>query len=98
MKARLRALAIALSVVWLPGCLYAHVKQPLDTDLSDTELGDKVGRASNHSVAWLVAWGDAGTQAAAEQGGLTVLEHADLEVFQVFFGFYTQTTTIVYGR
>jgi hypothetical protein len=49
------------------------------------------------SVLWLVAWGDASTAAAAKQGGLTTLNHMDMEILSVVFGIYTETTTIVYG-
>ena len=50
------------------------------------------------SILWLVAWGDAGTQAAALEGGLTTLRHMDIEVVTVLFGLYYKETTIVYGN
>jgi len=81
-----------------PGCVYSHVITPLDTDVDATRLGDKVGRSDLHSVLWLVAWGDAGTQAAAAEGGLTTINHMDVETLAVLFGLYYHRTTIVYGE
>lgn len=89
--------ALTLLVVFGSGCLYSHITLPLDTNLQETELGSKVGRSSFKSVLWLVAWGDAGTQAAARDGGIRVLRHADTERFVVFFGLYYTQHTIVYG-
>ncbi len=93
------AAAALLAVVagFLPGCLYANIKSPLDTDLDQTMLGARVGKSSYQSILWLVAWGDAGTQAAAADGGLKVINHADVNVFQILFGLYSKRTTIVYG-
>lgn len=85
-----------LSLALLCGC-FVNVKVPLDTDLDRTQLGSKVGEASAQSVLWLVLWGDSGTQAAAEQGGITVITHADRQIFTILFGIYARETTIVYG-
>jgi len=79
------------------GCLYTHVLTPYDTNLDKTVLGQKTGKAAMHSVLGLVAWGDASTAAAAKEGGLTTVNHMDKEILNIFFGFYTETTTIVYG-
>ena len=80
-----------------PGCLYTSIQNPLDTNLDKTELGDKVGEASFQSVLWLVAWGDAGTQAAADQAGITTIRHADRKIYSILFGLYYKQTTVVYG-
>ena len=88
---------LSVMLVVLPGCLYAHFTTPLDTDLDKTQLGSKVGRAEFQSILWLVAWGDAGTQAAAKQGGLTTINHADREVLSILFALYYKQTTILYG-
>jgi hypothetical protein len=79
------------------GCFYAHVTTPLDTDADKTTLGAKTGTADSQSVLWLVAWGDAGTAAAAKNGGITTVNHMDHELLSIFFGIYTRSTTIVYG-
>ncbi len=81
----------------LCGCI-TNVSVPLDKDLHDTTLGDKVGESTFHSVLALFAWGDAGTQAAARDGGITVLTHADKRIFSVFGFIYYRQTTVVYGR
>ncbi|MBM4310256.1 MAG: hypothetical protein FJ119_04845 [Deltaproteobacteria bacterium] len=79
------------------GCLYTNVQRPLDKDLQNTDLGSKEGRSSNRSVLWLFAWGDAGTKAAAENGDITVINHADQEFMVVLFGLYSRYTMVVYG-
>jgi len=81
----------------LSGCLYVNTTIPLDINLNETELGDKVGEASQHAVLWLVAWGDAGTKAAAENAGITQVNHADRRTQIYFFGVYARLTTVVYG-
>ncbi len=90
-------LAALVTVPLLSGCVYYNVTSPLDTDLDETELGSKVGRSQAQSVLWLVGWGDAGTQAAAKDGGVTTIRHADQTLFLVLLGLYAQQTTIVYG-
>lgn len=80
------------------GCVYANVDLPLDTDLHETELGDKVGRSEAQSILGLVAWGDASTRAAAEDGKITTLQHADQNWFSVLGFVYSRVTTIVYGE
>lgn len=89
---------VSLGLFTLPSCVFTNTVIPLDTDVQSTDLGTKVGEASNQSVAWLVAWGDGGMQAAAKEGGITTMKHADLRVLNVLFGLYTRTTTIVYGN
>jgi len=79
------------------GCLYSNIQRPLDKDLQNTDLGSKEGRASNRSILWLFAWGDAGTKAAAENGDISVIKHADQETLVVLFGLYFRVTTVVYG-
>lgn len=79
------------------GCAYSNVVMPLDTNTSKTKLGTKIGRSSAKSVLYLFAWGDAGVAKAAENGGLTTVNHLDRESFVVLFGLYTEVTTIAYG-
>jgi TRL-like protein family len=95
MNKLLLALCISLS---LTSCLYSNIRFPLDEDLWETRLGHKVGVASNYSILWLVAWGDAGVKAAAEQGGITKINHMDMAVKTVLFGVYFRRDTIVYGE
>jgi len=77
--------------------LYANYRAPMDVHVDNASLGKKEGRASRHSVLWLVSWGDAGVAAAARNGGLTTMTHMDSEIFQVLYGLYTQETVVVYG-
>ncbi len=93
----LRSTALALLLAALPGCLYARFKTPLDCDLDATELGTKTGRSSWQGILWAVALGDGGVQAAAADGGISVIRHADEEILSVLFGLYFRRTTIVYG-
>ena len=97
MKRIVLAAVIILSLSFLSGCVYTHVLTPYDINLDKTVLGQKQGQASNQSVLWLVAWGDASTAAAARAGSITTVNHMDREFLNIFFGFYTKTTTIVYG-
>lgn len=82
----------------ISGCVYSKVIFPLDKDVNQTELGDKVGRSSSHSVLWLVAWGDGGLDAAAKDGDLKAINHLDVERFVLLFGTYVRVTTIAYGN
>lgn len=92
------ALAALLTVALItPSCAFAHIGIPLDTDVSTTELGDKVGRSTSRSILGLVAWGDSSSASAAKNGGITVLRHMDAEVLVVLGFVYVSTTTVVYG-
>ena len=79
------------------GCMYMKVQRPHDKNYDKTELGSKEGRSSLQSICWFVAWGDAGTKAAAENGGIRVIRHADVEYYTILLGLYTRLTTVVYG-
>ena len=87
-------LLVVIGSLSLSGCLYTNTTSPLDINLNETDLGDKIGEASLHSVLWLVAWGDAGTKAAAENGGITQINHADRRTRVYFFGVYARSTTV----
>lgn len=93
----MRGAAVAVALWGMSGCAYMNVRVPLDTDFEKTELGNKEGHASTYTVGWAVSWGDAGTKAAAQEGGLSVIRHADREVLSVLMGLYTRVTTVVYG-
>lgn len=93
----MKALRLALLCLPLASGCFVNIKIPLDTDLDRTELGAKVGESSAQSVLWLFFWGDSGTQAAAQQGGITTITHADRQIFTILFGIYARETTIVYG-
>lgn len=77
--------------------VYTGIKAPLDVDADNTAITGKRGTASTINVLGLVAMGDASVKAAAEDGGITKVEHMDYEFFNVLFVF-SKYTTIVYGQ
>ena len=97
MKKRILTLLAAAALWGAGGCAYVDVRTPYDDNLDQTQLGTKTGMASNYSVCWLVAWGDAGYADAAKDGGITVLRHADQRIQQYLYGVYVKRTIIVYG-
>ena len=97
LKNRFIGALLAGLIAMSSGCAFVHIQRPLDTDFDNTKLGAKEGRANNHSILWLVAWGDSGTKAAATDGDIKVIYHADVEVLLIMMGLYTRVTTIVYG-
>jgi len=82
----------------LSGCIYTNVRMPMSTEFRNTRTVTQTGTATNRSVVWLVAWGDAGLQKAAANGKLTTIEYADLAFYNILFGIYMSNTTIVYGN
>jgi hypothetical protein len=90
-------LCTLLMAAFSPGCIYMKVQRPHDKNFDQTELGAKVGKSELKSVLWLFAWGDAGTKAAADDGEITVINHADVEYFTILLGLYGRITTVVYG-
>jgi hypothetical protein len=92
-----RCLGLFATILFLSGCAYVNIKAPLDKDVNRTELGSKVGISSSKSVLWLFAWGDAGTEAAARNGGITTITHLDAAYRAYLFGLYSERETIAYG-
>lgn len=95
---RISFVVILLISFLISGCVYTNIQRPLGTEFNKTELGTKTGVSSNYSILWLVAWGDAGTKAAAQNGDIKVIQHADTRLFSVLFGLYSEVTTVVYGN
>ena len=79
------------------GTVFSELKAPLDIDYDPTTIGAKRGTAESTSILGLVATGDAGAAAAANQGGITKIHHADYEYFNVL-GVFQRYTTVVYGE
>ena len=79
------------------GAMYTDTKAPLQLDYDNTDLGHKVGSADTISVLGLVAAGDCSIQAAAKNGGIRTIKHADYKFVNVLFGIFTKTTVYVYG-
>ncbi len=97
MKKSIILIVMSAVIFSFSGCAYMNVKAPLDQDLNQTTLGSKTGQASIQSLLWLFAWGDSGTKAAAENGGITVINHSDVQIQSYAFGLYTKETVFVYG-
>lgn len=96
---RLLALVMTLGFTLSAGTgCFINAKIPLDRNLDRTKMGDKVGRSHVRGVLWFFAWGDGGIQAAALDGRMETVHHADLELFLVLAGLYVRRTTIVYGE
>ena len=94
----LAASGLAAALVFAAsGCAYMNVQWPMGADFHNTQLGAKEGRANAYCVLWLVAWGNAGTKAAASQGDIRIIRHADTEVKSYLLGCYSRVTTVVYG-
>ena len=100
-------LLLLFSMIILSGCVsapfvpplgvaYTDITSPLDTDLTDTRLGSKVGRATASSILGLFAQGDAGIDAAAGYGNINTINHVDY-AYKNILGIYQETTVIVYG-
>lgn len=91
-------LLLFLTCLLISSCIFTNVQTPLTTQFDKTQIGIKSGQSSYYSVLWLVAWGDAGNKAAAENGGIKVIRHADTKTLSILFGLFTEVTTIVYGE
>ncbi|MFO0982547.1 MAG: TRL-like family protein [Planctomycetota bacterium] len=78
------------------GIVYSGISAPLDTDLNQTDLGNKRGASSSTAILGLVAWGDASASTAARAGGIGRIKHADYQYTNVL-GIYQSFTTVVYG-
>lgn len=100
---------LAAMVLSLTGCLvapfvppsgmaFSQFDAPLDVDFQNTDMsGVKKGTADTTSILGLFAFGDASSQAAAQNGGITKIVHADYEYFNIL-GIVQKTTVIVYGK
>ncbi len=77
--------------------IITSIKAPLDIDLDKTTLGSKKGTASSVCILGLVAVGDSSIQAAARDGNLTTINHADYEYLSVLWGVFARYATTVYG-
>lgn len=97
MRCVVKLLAAIVAATALTGCIYSNAIVPLDENVEETRIGSKTGRASVYIVAWLVAWGDAGVEAAARNGDLKVIHHLDTQREVVLFGLFSRITTIAYG-
>lgn len=98
MFTRFCTLMVAGACLCLSGCMYSQVRVPLSSEFRNTKTVNKSGESTARSILWLVAWGDAGLQKAASNGGLTTMEYADKEYLSICAGLYMSSTTIIYGN
>jgi len=79
------------------GILFTEVEAPLDPTVDPTVIVQKRGEAMASNVLGWVVTGDASIAAAARQGGITKVHHADYH-YKNILGVYATFTTIVYGE
>ena len=79
------------------GTIYTGFTAPLGVELTDTKIGPRTGSAKTTSILGLFAFGDASIQAAAKNGGLKKVYHADYK-YNNILGIFAETTVIVNGE
>jgi len=80
------------------GMAFNQFNAPLDVDFQNTDMaGLKQGKAETISILGLFAFGDASSKAAAENGQISKIVHADYEYFNIL-GIFQKTTVIAYGK
>lgn len=84
---------IAAPVVPPTGLMYTDLQAPLTFRAEPTT---KRGTASTYSILALVAWGNGGVHAAAQNGGIREVKNVEYEFYNVL-GVYQRYTTVVYG-
>ena len=95
----LSAGCVTAPVVPPMGALYSKIEAPLDLNSAGGKvIGERRGESSSIAILGLVAVGDAGLKAAAEEGGLTRITHVDYKLKNVLFGAYAKFTTVAYGE
>lgn len=80
------------------GNLYTNFTAPLELNSNGgKKLGEKKGVASSIAILGLVAFGDAGIDAAVKNGNITEVRHFDYQYKNYLLGAYAKFTTIAYG-
>lgn len=79
------------------GMLFTQISAPIDTDMEETTLGSKQGKASTACVLGLVAFGDGSVYTAARDGNISRIDHVDYSFLNVLY-LFSMYTTIVYGE
>lgn len=76
---------------------YTNVAAPIDTEFNGTSVTGKKGEASSIGILGLFAFGDASVEAAAREGNISRVNHADYKYFNILW-IYQNFTTVVYGE
>ena len=97
-------LAVAAIVVLMSSCstlgagmVYEGITVPYAVTSNTISDNTKVGRSNYVSVLGIVAVGDGGINAAANNAGIKKISHVDEQKTSIL-GVYTKTETIVYGE
>jgi len=90
------ALAPRAPVMAPYGAGFNQTKVPMNLRYRATALGAKQGTASATTILGLFTFGDASIAAAARQGNIARVTHADSEVLNVL-GLFAEFKTVVYG-
>jgi len=77
------------------GSLYTSATMPMTA--TSNPVGSKVGNSEATNILGLVMTGDAGINAAAEDGKITKISHVDYEMYSIL-GLFAKYTTYVYGE
>ena len=77
------------------GAVYTNVKAPQNPEAAG-KIGSKVGKSDASSILGLISFGDASVKAAADNGGISEVQHTDYEFFNLL-GIYQRYSTIAYG-
>ena len=80
-----------------PALIYTEYQAPLDTEYDSSDVSGQKGTASTVCILGLVSVGDASARAAAADGGISIVDHADYSFLNVL-GVFSMYTTIVYGH
>lgn len=96
---------LLLAVSVFQGCVFAPVAPPRGVLYNDQTSvlfpggspGEKEGRASSHSILFLVGWGDSGLNKAMQKGEINQLKHTDYRI-QNYALIYQKYTTIARGE
>lgn len=86
------------------GVLVTIYRAPLQIDMDATRPGPELGTASTYFIQDPIftginlAWGDASIEAAAREGGLETVRHADYARFSFFLGIFQKMTVRAYGE
>lgn len=89
--------AYRVPVISAPGGMFSKLAAPMNLRFRGTELGPKRGEAHSVSVLGIISFGDASIAAAAREGGIKTIHHADTKMLSVFGPVYWQHTTVVCG-
>jgi hypothetical protein len=98
---------MGVSALLLAGCLsapfeppmgvFSQIQAPLSVEHSRTAVTSKRGEATTTCILGLFSTGDASTQTAAKNGGLSVIHYLDYN-YENFLGVYQKTTVIAHGE